>query len=252
MAKGDKEELTTEEIKTRALHKMLESLISGDSDAAEEHLHTYLQLKTQELILGEKCKDEDEDEDEDDDDDDDEDKKESKKKDDDEDEDKKEKVEEQTRQSAFANSGSVMSDAIKGDIKYKNGGKKTLKKHGNAPKELDDDNVGKTKFKSGGKQPAKVLEPTPKPDKFNDGRDFDLGTLDEGLLDEIYEIVLEEKPSAGLSKEEKSSMVKKAKKGEDIGKKGKNFQKVVSKAKEYGAKNPEAVAAAAMWKNAKR
>lgn len=244
MARG-KDELTTEEIKKQAIHKMLESLISGDSDAAEEHLHTYLQLKTQELVLGEKAKDKDDDDDDDD-------KKSEKCDDDDDDDDKKEKVDEQTRQSAFANSGSVMSDAISGKIKYKNGGKKTLKKHGNAPKELDDDNVGKTKFKSGGKQPAKVLEPTPKADKFNDGREFDLGTLDEGLLDEIYEIVLEEKPSAGLSKEEKSSMVKKAKKGEDIGKKGKNFQKVVAKAKKYGAKNPEAVAAAAMWKNAKR
>jgi len=188
MAKGNKEELTTGEIKKQALHKMLESLISGESDAAEEHLHTYLQLKTQELILGEKCKDDDDKDDDKDDDDDDDDKddkknpfeKKSKKDDDDDDDkdddDKKEKVDEQTRQAAFARSGSVMSDAIKGDIKYENGGKKTLKKHGNAPKELDDDKVDKTKFKSGGKQPAKVLEPTPKPAKFDDGRDKDLGT----------------------------------------------------------------------------
>jgi hypothetical protein len=64
--------------------------------------------------------------------------------------------------------------------------------------------------------------------------------------------VSEEKPSAGLSKEKKSEVVKKAKKGEDIGKKGKGFEKVVTKAKESGAKDPEAVAAAAMWKNVKR
>jgi hypothetical protein len=64
--------------------------------------------------------------------------------------------------------------------------------------------------------------------------------------------VSEEKPSAGLSKEKKSEVVKKAKKGEDIGKKGKGFEKVVAKAKEGGAKDPESVAAAAMWKNIKR
>ena len=62
----------------------------------------------------------------------------------------------------------------------------------------------------------------------------------------------EEKPSAGLSKEKKSEVVKKAKKGEDIGKKGKGFEKIVKKAKESGAKDPEAVAGAAMWKNIKR
>lgn len=220
MARGDRKELTAAEIKKQAIHKMLESLISGDPEEAGKQLHEYLQMKTRELI-GTETPDE-------------------------------EAVEEQSKESAFANSGSVMDDDVKGDIKYKNGGKKTLKKHGNAPKELDDDNVDKTKFKSGGKQPANVLEPTPKLDKFDDGRDFDLGTLDEGLLDEIYEIIFEEKPSEGLSKKEKSTIVKKAKKGEDIGKKGKNFQKVVSKAKQYGARNPEAVAAAAMWKSVKR
>ena len=64
--------------------------------------------------------------------------------------------------------------------------------------------------------------------------------------------ISEEKPSDGLSKEKKSEIVKKAKKGEDIGKKGKGFEKIVSKAKKSGAKDPEAVAAAAMWKNIKR
>lgn len=64
--------------------------------------------------------------------------------------------------------------------------------------------------------------------------------------------VKEEKPSAGLSKEKKSEVVKKAKKGEDIGKKGKGFEKIEKKAKESGAKDPKAVAAAAMWKNIKR
>ncbi len=62
----------------------------------------------------------------------------------------------------------------------------------------------------------------------------------------------EEAPSAGLSSKQKSNVVKKAKAGEDIGKKGKGFKDVVAKAKASGAEDPEAVAAAAMWKNIKR
>jgi hypothetical protein len=60
------------------------------------------------------------------------------------------------------------------------------------------------------------------------------------------------KPSAGLSKEKKSSVVKAAKTGKDIGKPGKNFDKVAAAAKKGGAKDPKAVAAAAMWKNVKK
>lgn len=61
------------------------------------------------------------------------------------------------------------------------------------------------------------------------------------------------KPSAGLSTEKKSEVVKKAKAGEDISNKGKGFKEVVKKAtKEYGSKEKgEKVAAAAMWKNIK-
>ena len=64
----------------------------------------------------------------------------------------------------------------------------------------------------------------------------------------------ETKPSAGLSKTQKSNVVKSAKAGEDIGKKGKGFNTVAKKAaKEYGSKEKgEKVAAAAMWKNVKR
>lgn len=58
------------------------------------------------------------------------------------------------------------------------------------------------------------------------------------------------KPSAGLSKAQKSTIVKKAQKGGDVGKKGKGFAAVEKKAKESGATNPKAVAAAAMWKGA--
>lgn len=60
------------------------------------------------------------------------------------------------------------------------------------------------------------------------------------------------KPSAGLTKKQKSDVAKKAIAGKDIGKKGKGFEKIVKKAKESGADNPEAVAAAAMWKSIKR
>lgn len=74
--------------------------------------------------------------------------------------------------------------------------------------------------------------------------------IDEiNLIDEAKK---KTKPSAGLTKKQKSTVVKKAKKGEDIGKKGKAFKDVVAKAKEWGAKDPEAVAGAAMWKNIKR
>jgi len=63
-------------------------------------------------------------------------------------------------------------------------------------------------------------------------------------LEELFE----KAPSAGLTKKEKSEVVKKAKKGEDIGKKGKGFEKVKKAAEKGGAKDPEAVAAAQMWK----
>lgn len=62
------------------------------------------------------------------------------------------------------------------------------------------------------------------------------------------------KPSAGLTKKQKSSTVKAAKAGKDIGKKGKKFEEVAEKAEEkYGSKEAgRRVAAAAMWKNKKR
>ena len=76
------------------------------------------------------------------------------------------------------------------------------------------------------------------------------------MIEEIHSLneakKKKKKPSAGLSKKKKSAVSKKAHKGGDIGHKGKGFKDVVSKAKEWGAKDPEAVAAAAMWKNIKR
>lgn len=70
------------------------------------------------------------------------------------------------------------------------------------------------------------------------------------LKQSILEEAKASKPSAGLSKKEKSDVVKKAKKGEDIGKKGKGFEKLAKKA--GGGEKGEKIAAAAMWKNIKR
>lgn len=59
-------------------------------------------------------------------------------------------------------------------------------------------------------------------------------------------------PSAGMTKAQKSAVVKKASAGEDIGKPGKGFAKVEKAAEKGGAKDPKAVAAATMWKTAKK
>jgi hypothetical protein len=58
----------------------------------------------------------------------------------------------------------------------------------------------------------------------------------------------EAKPSAGMSKGEKSSLVKKAQAGGDIGKPGKSFDKTAKAA--GGGEKGKKIAAAAMWKNA--
>ena len=62
------------------------------------------------------------------------------------------------------------------------------------------------------------------------------------------------KPSAGLTKKQKSTVAKKAAAGKDIGKKGPGFEKVAKAAeKKYGSKEAgQKVAAAAMWKSIKR
>lgn len=61
-------------------------------------------------------------------------------------------------------------------------------------------------------------------------------------------------PSKGLSKNEKGRIVKMARAGADIGKKGKNFKKIAEKAaKKYGSRERgERVAAAIMWKLLKK
>lgn len=61
-------------------------------------------------------------------------------------------------------------------------------------------------------------------------------------------------PGKRLSKEKRSEIVKKAKKGKDIGKPGKKFKEVEAKAaKRYGSKESgRRVAAAQMWKSIKK
>ena len=68
----------------------------------------------------------------------------------------------------------------------------------------------------------------------------------QSMMEDLFEA--KKKPSAGLSKKQKSTIVKKAKSGKDMGKKGKGFEKIVKAAKKSGADNPEAVAGAAFWK----
>jgi hypothetical protein len=63
-------------------------------------------------------------------------------------------------------------------------------------------------------------------------------------------LVKEAAPSAGMSKKEKSAVVKDAKAGKDIGKPGKSFDKVAKAA--GGGEKGKKIAAAAMWKNAKK
>jgi hypothetical protein len=58
------------------------------------------------------------------------------------------------------------------------------------------------------------------------------------------------KPSSGLSKKQRSSVVKKARAGKDIGSKGKNFDKVAKAA--GGGEKGKKIAASIMWKDIKR
>ena len=74
------------------------------------------------------------------------------------------------------------------------------------------------------------------------------------IAEEINNLNEKKKPSAGLSKKKKSEIAKKASAGKNIGKPGKNFDKVAADAaKRYGSEEAgKKVAAAAMWANAKR
>jgi hypothetical protein len=85
--------------------------------------------------------------------------------------------------------------------------------------------------------------------------DEDYGDTEIHDYDTEYDTGVDEakkKPSAGLTKKQKSAISKKAKSGKDIGKKGKGFEKIAKAAAEkYGSKERgQKVAAAAMWKSA--
>ena len=112
---------------------------------------------------------------------------------------------------------------------------------------------GNTWGMKGGEKFGKKMEEGAKPDFLDMDKDGDKKEpMKKAVADKKAKKVEEaSKPSAGLSKEKKSEVVKKAKKGEDIGKPGKGFAKVEKAAKKSGAKDPKAVAAAAMWKNIK-
>ena len=75
-----------------------------------------------------------------------------------------------------------------------------------------------------------------------------MGNYEFERVQELAGISERAKPSAGMSKSEKLAVVKKAKAGGDIGKPGPGFAKVEKQAAKYGARDPKAVAAAAMWK----
>lgn len=126
------------------------------------------------------------------------------------------------------------------------------------------------KAERAGKKVAKDIEYDEKHHRYDESKskkadkDYDGDGKIESPKDEVWGSRMraakkagkmdEEKPSSGLSKEKKSSVAKKAHAGKDIGKKGKGFDAIASKAaKKYGSKEKgEKVAAAAMWKNIKR
>jgi hypothetical protein len=100
------------------------------------------------------------------------------------------------------------------------------------------------------KAPAQKMSPkSAKTWGMKDSSKFD-NRDKEKEVDETYgRGVYEAKPSAGLSKAKKSSVVKDAKAGKDIGKPGKSFDKVAKAA--GGGEKGEKIAAANMWKNIK-
>jgi hypothetical protein len=74
------------------------------------------------------------------------------------------------------------------------------------------------------------------------------------ITKEVLEEAKKKKPSAGLSKKKKTAVVKKAQAGKNIGKKGKNFEKMVQGLMDKGNSKESAtkIAAASMWKNIPR
>lgn len=69
----------------------------------------------------------------------------------------------------------------------------------------------------------------------------------DGYDDDEFDMNEAKKPSAGMTKKEKSAVAKKAHAGKDIGKKGKNFEKIEKAA--GGGEKGKKIAAATMWKS---
>lgn len=172
MARGSKNNK-----RTNAIHKMVESIIKGDSAEAEEHLHECLTILSRETILGEaedesnecpKCGKEDcECEDKDD-------KDKDKEGSDDDDDDDDEDLDEMAKNHPEG----AMSRKV-GKFP-KSSGKGKIEKHGNSAAHLDDKIKGKAKYnrfpgKGKMKKHANVKDDY---DKSCDGRDKNLGTTD--------------------------------------------------------------------------
>jgi len=96
-----------------------------------------------------------------------------------------------------------------------------------------------------------VIDAEPNP--YDSAEEVPLGDKEDlqmklkSMMEDLFE-AKKKKPSAGLTKKQKSSIVKQAQKGKDFGKKGPGFQAIVKKAKASGAKDPEAIAGAQFWK----
>lgn len=184
--------------KRAAIHKMVEALISGNTDAATAELHKYLQLKTRDLILGESDDESEEkeekkdkkggmfkkkDKDEDGESDEDEHEDESDEDDKDEKKEKKEKLKESAKGNFLKDKPHKSNDTkAKSGLKKiagsKDGGVEAGKIKGNVfknkPKTSNDTKAKKglgkiSGSKDGGVQKDKITKKT-------DGRDYDMGT----------------------------------------------------------------------------
>ena len=179
------------EKRINAIQKMVESIITGNADEAEDHLHAYLQTLSREIILGEgddeemvaRDNDADDDEDLDDEDadaesDDDEDVDPDAEDDDDEDVDPD--AEDEDMDEGFAQ---PTEGAMKRKMgKFPTGGKRKsgIEKHGNSSKHLDDKIKGKAKYQRypKGKPAEKHANVKDGYAEKCDGRDKNLGTTD--------------------------------------------------------------------------
>lgn len=101
---------------------------------------------------------------------------------------------------------------------------------------------------------GKITDDSLKRDKEIQAKSDKIAQDYDNYQDWLRNLDEKKKPSAGLTKAQKSSVAKKAVAGKDIGKKGPGFEKVAKAAeKKYGSKEAgQRVAAAAMWKNVKR